>query len=270
MLKIEETFLCGKENNPATCEDGIFISEYIVAVIDGVTAKGHRLWDGKSSGCFAKNCLIEYLEKNDVKNLQSAELFSTLDEVLATKVKEIGEPIAVEDFPRASIIVYNDIFHEIWSYGDCQCRINDIIYSHVKKIDQINEEIRAKKLEECIANGYSIEDLLKNDVGRIAIQENLMKQFSYENKLEPYGYPVLNGKGIEPQFITKYKVKPNDTVILASDGYPKLGKNLEESENILEDILKRDPLCFRKYRCTKGVKPGNVSFDDRVFCKINV
>ncbi len=56
-MEILETFLCGKENNPATCEDGLVISEQLVAIIDGVTAKGTRLWNDMSSGCYAKRTL---------------------------------------------------------------------------------------------------------------------------------------------------------------------------------------------------------------------
>ena len=57
-MNILETFLLGKENNPDTCEDGLFISESLIAVIDGVTAKGTHLWNGKKSGCFAKDILL--------------------------------------------------------------------------------------------------------------------------------------------------------------------------------------------------------------------
>jgi len=56
-LQLIESFICGKENNPRTCEDGLFISERYVAVIDGVTAKGNRLWNNKTSGAFAKDVL---------------------------------------------------------------------------------------------------------------------------------------------------------------------------------------------------------------------
>lgn len=48
-MEIIEHFLCGKENNPHTCEDGLILGEHIIGVIDGVTAKGKRLWDGKKA-----------------------------------------------------------------------------------------------------------------------------------------------------------------------------------------------------------------------------
>ena len=267
-MQIIETFLCGKENNPKTCEDGVFIGEYLVAVIDGVTAKGQHLWEGHKSGYYAKEMLLEYLGRKHVEKLTPLELLKNLDEVLKDAVAESKELLQPEEYPRASIIIYNDYYKEIWNYGDCQCSINGIIHTHTKEIDEINAQLRAARLEEALKNGSTIEELAINDIGRDAIRENLLKQFTYENKKEKYGYPVLNGMGIEPELLRIYKVKNGDEIILASDGYPKLRSNLEESEAELQKIITEDPLCFRLFPSTKGIKAGNISFDDRAFCRI--
>ena len=58
-MKIIETFIQGKENDPDTCEDGIFIGENIAAVLDGVTAKGTCLWKGKKKRLFWKEPAFE-------------------------------------------------------------------------------------------------------------------------------------------------------------------------------------------------------------------
>ena len=65
---------------------------------------------------------------------------------------------------------------------------------------------------------------------------------------------------------------PTDTqaVILASDGYPYLKDTLDASEQALQEILHDDPLLFRSYKTTKGMKPENVSFDDRAYVKLSV
>ena len=51
----------GKYRDRLQCEDGIFIGDKIVAVIDGVTSHGNLLWNGGSSGRFAKDVLCECL-----------------------------------------------------------------------------------------------------------------------------------------------------------------------------------------------------------------
>ena len=106
-MKVIETFIRGKENDPDTCEDGIFIGENIAAVLDGVTAKGTCLWKGKKSGCFGKNLLLKYLETcRDTETPE--EFFSGLDLQLGQAIEERTDEIGPEDFPRVSVIVYNE------------------------------------------------------------------------------------------------------------------------------------------------------------------
>ena len=286
IMKIIEQFIKGKENNPNTCEDGLFTGNFLAAVIDGVTPKSGYLWQGKTSGCYAKDVLLDFLRelsRSELKSLTPKEFFSLLDRQLSiaanippkkTAVKD-SDPLSslqITDYPRVSIILYNDICHEIWSYGDCQCAVNGRVYTHEKEIDRLNAGLRAFYLEYKLQKGKTVEELANTfpDPGRTAIQKNLKLQMSFENKDVPFGYPVLNSRGIEPSMIKVYPVKPGDEVLLASDGYPVLGGTLAESEKELQRILKEDPLCFRAYRSTKGKKSCNISFDDRAYCRILV
>ena len=278
-MRILESFILGKENNPLTCEDGVFISEKLVAVIDGVTAKGSRMWNGHKSGYFAKEVLLQTLQElvdGDDNCLLADEqrsvlLLEKLDMALYDAVlSQGGDDMPTEEYPRASIILYNDITKEVISYGDCQCSMGGRIHSHGKEVDRLNSDLRAYHLEYQLLCGATIEELAQNDPGRAAIKENLRIQLGFENRKGEFGYPVLNGCGIEKTLIKRYKVREGDVVILASDGYPRLGKSLEESERALQQILREDPMCFRVYRSTKGVMPGNVSFDDRAFCEFIV
>ena len=286
IMKIIEQFIKGKENDPKTCEDGLFTGNFMAAVIDGVTPKSNYLWQGKTSGCYARVILLDFLEKlskAELKSLTPEGFFSLLDRQLniasgippekaAVKGSDSPSLLQITDYPRASIILYNDICHEIWSYGDCQCAINGRVYTHEKEIDRLNAGLRAFYLEYELQRGKTMEELANTspDPGRTAIQENLKLQMDFENKDIPFGYPVLNGQGIEPFMIKVYPVKPGDEILLASDGYPVLRGTLEESEKELQRILDEDPLCFRIYRSTKGKKSCNISFDDRAYCRILV
>ncbi len=278
-MHILESFMLGKENNTQTCEDGLFIGEKLVAVIDGVTTRGNRLWNGQKSGCFAKEVLLRSLQEL-VEGMESDILteegwgilvLERLDTALYENVRQLGQAdVSMEEYPRASIIIYNDIRKEIVNYGDCQCRIGEIVHSHVKKIDQLNADLRAFHLEYHLQHGMTLEELAEEDLGRAAITRNLAMQCSFENRPGAFGYPVLNGRGIEASLIKSYKIMHGDEVILASDGYPWLGTSLAKSEEALQQILREDSMCFRSYRSTKGVKKGNISFDDRAFCKFIV
>lgn len=268
-MKIIEQFLCGKKNIPDICEDGLVIGKHLIAVIDGVTSKGICLWDGNTSGCYAKYILTDYLQQ-DIERQSAVELLSNLDRILRENVQSRAENLSYAEYPRASIILYNDFYKEIWSYGDCQCRINEEIVTHPKKIDQLNADMRAFYLEYQILQGVDVTTIGLNDLGRKSIEKNLLMQFAFENKPGYFGYPVLNGMGIEESMIKHYPVSEGDIIVLASDGYPVLKGNLNECEKALDYIKQNDPLCFRLYRSTKGIKRGNISFDDRAFCKFVV
>lgn len=268
-MKIIEQFLCGKKDILDACEDGLVIGNHLIAVIDGVTSKGISLWDGKTSGCYAKCILKDYLQQ-DIERLSALELLSNLDRILHAKVQSRSENLSCAEYPRAAIIIYNDFYKEIWSYGDCQCRINEDIYTHSKKVDQLNADMRAFYLEYQILKGVDVLALKLNDLGRKNIEKNLLMQFAFENKPGYFGYPVLNGMGIEESMIKCYPVSEGDIIVLASDGYPVLKGTLNECEEELDYIKQNDPMCFRLYRSTKGIEQGNISFDDRAFCRFIV
>ena len=48
------------------------------------------------------------------------------------------------------------------------------------------------------------------------------------------------------------------------------GGETEESERELQLLLKDDPLCHRKNRCTKGMMADANSYDDRTFLRIEI
>ncbi len=137
---------------------------------------------------------------------------------------------------------------------------------HILESFMLEKENNPQTCEDGEKSGYSAEE----DIGRAAIARNLAMQCSFENRPGAFGYPVLKGRGIEASLIRSYKIMHGDEVILASDGYPRLGTSLAESEGTLQQILREDSMCFRSYRSIKGVRAGNVSFDDRAFCKFIV
>ena len=85
------------------------------------------------------------------------------------------------------------------------------------------------------------------------------------NETGEFGYDVINGGDICPNNVIIYPVKPGDRIILASDGYPELFDTLDETESHLFRLLEKDPMCIHELRGTKGVRPGNQSFDDRSY-----
>ncbi len=258
-MNIIEQYICGKKGNDALCEDGIVVRENLIVIIDGVTAKGVP-----DSGIVARKTLCDFFSEVS-EQMTVCELLE-----LANKQLRPYSNVPMENIPRASVIIYNDIYKEIWSYGDCRCSINGICHLHEKEIDLINSALRAFYLEHALLEGHTLEELSCNDIGRKAIMQNLKMQTLFENKKCPFGYPVLNGGDINLEMTNIYKIQDGDEVILASDGYPKLLPTLYESEQYLKHTINADPLCFRENRSTKGLTNDVISFDDRCYCRFVV
>ena len=152
-MRVIESMLRGKYRDQRLCEDGIYIGNKIVAVIDGVTSHGTLLWNGGSSGRFAKDMLCEYLRshEDELAELSSEECFHRLNRVLAARGREVYPSLyegmsaadRLAEYPRACVILFNCVAGEVWSYGDCQCRIGEELHCEEKEVDRLLSELRA-------------------------------------------------------------------------------------------------------------------------------
>ncbi len=255
----------GKHTDQDLCEDGLFVSNDFIAVLDGVTPKSDRQFNNMSGGKAATEVAISVL-KSVPADISKTQLFADINNAIASLYD--GNPTGEA---AVCMIVYSNFHRELWVAGDCQCIINGELHTHEKLIDCELSEIRSKVIKEALKNGVTIEEIAENDIGRQAIMPQLKEQHQFANRTDhPYGYTVLNGTPFTPEVIVSYKVNSGDTVILASDGYPKLFDNLEKSEEYLKHILRTDPLCFNEYKSSKGLQKDKLSFDDRTYIKFTL
>ena len=270
-VKIIESFIKGKKNNKELCEDGLVITENYISIIDGVTSKGNTLWQNMTSGVYVKKLLINAIN-NMSPNLKAEDSILYLNTLIKEEYEKSNMYEYVKEHPeerlQANLIVFNISKNEIWMWGDCQALINKKLYHKEKKIDKILSEARSLLLE--LKNGKTVEDIIKNDTGRKYILPLLKQSIVYNNTIGEYGCNVLDGFEIMPKSVIKIKVKENDEIVLASDGYPVLKNSLKESEEKLLEILEKDPLLINIYKSTKGLQQGNISYDDRTYIKFVV
>lgn len=272
-VKIIESFIKGKKDNADLCEDGLVITDNYISVIDGVTAKGKILWDNKTSGVYVKNLLVEAIKKmsSDLDAKNCIEHLNSLikDEYIKRNMYEIAKECPEERL-QANLVLFNIKKNEIWLWGDCQALVNNKLFHIEKKTDTILAEIRSLFIDLELKSGKSIGDITRNDTGREFILPLLKQSIKYNNTVGEYGSNVLDGFEIIPENIIKINVNKNDEIVLASDGYPFLMNTLEESEEKLREVLKKDPLLIHIYKSTKGLQDGNISYDDRTYIKFIV
>ena len=305
-MRVIETFLRGKDEDQSRCEDRIVTGSRITAVIDGVTSHGKLRWNGGTSGRFAKDVLCEYILANEdvLVKLPAGECMRRLNSVLAIKCEEAHPgPKAIEEYPRACIILYNSEAGEVWSCGDCHCRIGDEVHCEGKEVDRLLAELRSFVIRSEILRKMAQErsqperkkpaqkpdlpdgNLLEGkmpaqepgqfagqhvgqDVGREAILPLIKRQLWFENTPGPFGYPVLNGLSFAEEMVRVWPVPDGAEVVLTTDGYPEPGASLAESEARLREIIAEDPLCIGVNAGTKGIMDGMESFDDRAYVRV--
>lgn len=277
-VHIIEQSILPKHIGSSLCEDGLFVNENFIAVIDGVTSKGVLTWPenpgegfgSMTSGCYAKEVLLDAL-KSMPSDIDGAGAMDYLNNALALACKGRRSMLKekAEERLQAVIILYSLCRREVWAFGDCQCLINGVLHHHGKTIDSLLSEVRSFYIQTELLSGRTEASLSDRDTGREYILPLLRRQLVFANENSAYGYDVLNGFLIHPDHVVIYPIPPCSRLVLASDGYPVLRETLEESEAALKELIEKDPLCFRENKGTKGLVKGNDSFDDRTYIRFD-
>ena len=266
-IEIIEKFICSKTGDDSINEDGLFVSRNFISVIDGATSKSNRLYSGKTGGQLLKDSIIQTLTE-----LSGTENHIDAIKAIQKNAIRIKDELNI-DHAAASAIIFSRYYKQLWVIGDCQARVGSKTIRTRNKVDAVLSEARSLAIAALLKQGYTVEQLQENDLGREIILPLLKMQKVFENAEGEYGYPVLNTapSPIDPEVITRvYQVKSGDEVILASDGYPVIKDTLEQSEQYLSDLINSDPLLYQCYPTTKGLVNGNVSFDDRTYIRFIV
>ena len=276
-MSVLESSTIGKHGDPLLNEDGLFVGQRYLAVVDGVTSKAeYDLWH-PSPGVVAKDLLLAVLRDLDSgKTSASAnglgmrcvqqKLDGTLRTAYATH-PERSERFFVEhpnERLQANAVVYGVREREIWLFGDCSAIVSGRQIPTMKKVDVLLGEVLSFVAMTC-ENENTVSDT--SDPGRQAILPLLRAQSYYANRPGEYGYFVFDGFTKPDWPVTSVPVDQGDEVVLASDGYPYLRHTLAESEEALATLHREDPQLIHRFRSTKGFLPGSDAFDDRTYLR---
>ncbi len=265
-MRVVEQFVQGKQNNEELCEDGYVVTPHFAAVIDGSTSKIPGRHGGREAMALVRKAL-ETLAPDAGKE-QMLQHFTRV--LAAHNIPEAEEDAAYR--LTCSAVVYSVKRRTLWMVGDCQCRFGGTTYTNGKLVDSVLTEVRCAVLRHLLANGYSRDELRRNDLGRKFIADALRDQTNFQNDPNPgnpYRYAVLDGTTVDSTLVREIAVPEGVTeIVLASDGYPQVADTLAESEKILHALLEADPLCMDANAATKGWREGNVSFDDRCYLRL--
>jgi glycerophosphoryl diester phosphodiesterase len=275
-MQIIEQSLIAK-NPKAKSEDGLVVTNDFIAVIDGSTSKTtrrHHLL--MSNGECAMRTIASYLRRMAPNN--SCHQFclgvTRTIHTVYTPIWKLNKAAIIErlkEHPEerltASAVIFSRRRREIWLVGDCQCLIDGQLFENPKPYEQALAELRAKKVQELLAQGMTAEDILTNDIARQSVIPQMLQEMQNQNKT----YAVIDGFRIAEHRVPVISLdfQPHE-IVLASDGYPFLCETLEASEAKLRHQRETDPLNIGNFKATKGFIPGNDSFDDRTYIRFSV
>lgn len=265
-----ERFLCGKLPHLPLCGDAIAESAHFIAVIDGATPKGDRLWDGLRGDAYVAQVMARAIGELS-PDIEAREAIGFINRRVGEEYEKNGldfSTLPPRERLQASVVIYSMTRREVWSFGDCGCLINDRYLSVGHPGDRLLADLRAYYIEAARLQGIAAAD--DTDYGREQIMPLLKLNLLFANADSPFGYDVINGGEIHAERVRVYPVQAGDRVVLASDGYPKLFATWRETEDYLQRALAQDPACIGILRGTKGVASGAVSYDDRSYIGFTV
>ena len=173
-----------------------------------------------------------------------------------------------EERLTASAVIYSRLRREVWLVGDCHCLIGGQYYDNPKPYEQPLAEMRAQKVSSLAGRRYTEAQLRQShDPAREAMIPTMIEAMNNQNVT----YAVIDGFPIPQQLVPVITLdfQPWE-IVLASDGYPFLAPTLAETEALLEEQRKNDPLNIGTFKATKAFVEGNNSFDDRSYIRFLV
>ena len=270
-MKIIEQFTQGKTGDAAKNEDSIAVTKDFIAVFDGVTSRAGFMLQEMSTGCFASRALVAALEKlpADIDAYSAVEsLNKTLKEKSEAAAKAEGKHFAeVWAWPAAALLVYSRSKKQIWRVADSTLVIDGKANYRNFPQEQTVAELRRAFLCAKIAKGMTEEQLRDDDISWDLITPIIKELKVFANYDGPFGYGVLNGSPVPRVHIEVFPAPDAREIILASDGYLEVFGTLTETEAALKRVVTEDPLMYKIRPQVKGVKRGNLSFDDRSYIR---
>ena len=236
------------------------ISDDFAAVIDGSTSKtDFRLRPPSTNGRVAMEVISDYISTmpREITCEEFLEGITRHIHYIYSSRKADLERARLHPECRltASAAIYSAYHRQVWLVGDCQAIVDGQRHGNEKP----HEHDIAARRAEYIKEGVSPQE------ARRRIVPLLLETMRGQN----VSYAVIDGFPVFREGVKMIPVKGGE-VILATDGFPFLCPTLRESETMLSHQLVTDPQNVRCFLATKGLEPGNVSFDDRAYVRIRV
>ncbi len=266
-MKIIEQFSHGKVADNSYCEDRFAIGTAACAVIDGSRGPGHMETPMIQTALDRAADIIAAVGPD----MTPRALFDDLTRSLAATKTEfrLDEHRYTGGY---HVVCYSAAHRQIWRVGDCQYRFGGTTYRNDLELEEIGARQRAVWIHSLLVRGQTADDVMASETYATMFLPFFAPLLDFANRPDHrFGFGVVNGMAIPDKFIEVHDIPPAvPEIILTSDGYPLVCDTLADSEDALMALVKTDPLCINENITSKGLMPGQVSFDDRTWLRIGL
>lgn len=200
-------------------DDGLYIGENFAAVIDGVSSKSSIMVNGEKVGI--ADIIIDAIKKIDRKNAPIYAKTLNLDEfsrAINMYIKKFCDKndISLQEHKlEATAAIYSKYYNQIWLVGDCRAVYDGKIIDNELKADDLYAEIRLEIVKSLLRNGYTEDDIFREDVSSEIIKypETYSKYIKNKNEvsriqgfIQQKMYQALLDADFSVEDITKYNL----------------------------------------------------------------
>lgn len=272
MLTVTRQFVRPKSPAAAPCEDMIGDGRDWAVLCDGATDPTGASVDGHTNGQAVAELICQTVAAAP-SGIPANQLLADIN----TAYEQRFRTTVVAGDPRgrayASFVAVDKPARRIVRVGDTGWRTEHRAHPPThKRIDTITSQYRAAVVRMHLAAGARAMDLRIADPGREAITPGLRMQPALINNPDAgdLAFAAINGLPVPDQFVEEWTLGSYErTVVLASDGYPRLDLTLEACEEYLHRDLVADPLRIGQHAGTKAVTWGAESYDDRAYLRLD-
>ena len=270
MLELVESFVAGKHGDEARCEDGVVCTPDHVAVIDGATTANEHPIQDRTPGRFAMETLAGTIRRLDPET-DAVSAIRALSGALAEALAVHGaRPGSVAS---ATVLIASARRREIWRVGNSTFVIDGRVHPQPWPLAEIPARMRSAYLRARLRAGTTtLDEIARDDPAQALIQPLLKIERVFRNAPDAgdLAYAAIDGGEVPAELIEQVPIPPCAEVVFASDGYPLAAPTLAEAEAYLQQSLADDPQRVHAHPEVKGVRSGQVSFDDRAYLRFRV
>ncbi|MGO4258564.1 hypothetical protein [Marmoricola sp. RAF53] len=267
MFTVAESVTVAKTGDPALNEDVVADGPHWLAVCDGATDKSGYRRDGETGGRVAARVIAAAVAALP-PGTSPADLVAAANtaylQAFGTDLDRLGP-----DRPECSFVAVDKASGTVVRVGDVSWRTATELHLGRNAVDDLHAGLRAEHLRGLLAEGATTEELLATDPGRALILPRLRAQAGLRN--DPgdgdLAYGAIDGRPVPERHVETWTTAGPE-VVVATDGYPVVLLTLVATEAALAADLVADPLRIGAHPGTKGVRPGDVSFDDRSYVRL--